>query len=160
MKNKILKRILTAILATVMSFSIAGCGNTAGSEVTGSNETETTDSTEAASDESSEQESTEEDLGAYSIRTDANGNKIDLGGIEIIVRDFNAGDGTRPEATDAYTEARYEYIDWAQETYNFTIKEMAMGDWGSCVQDLVDYVAIGGGSMNLKILLHRLVVPP
>lgn len=144
MKSKMVKKMLTALLVATMSLGVVGCGSSANSETTGGN-TVATDSSEVSTEEASTQESSvEEDLGAYSIRTDVNGNKIDLGGIEIIVRDFNAGDGTRPEATDAFTEAKYEYLDWAQETYNFTIKEMAMGDWGSCIQDLVDYVAVGG----------------
>ena len=73
-----------------------------------------------------------------------NGNTIDLGGIEVIIRDWWSGDGTRPEAEDAYTEARYEYLDWAEETYNFTIKEMTISDWGSTPQDFADYATLGG----------------
>lgn len=146
MKSKIVKKVFAVLLTAVMSFSIIGCGKNEQSEVSGDN-TVVTDSAEGSTETSTEtstESSTEEDLGAYTIRTDANGNKIDLGGIEVIIRDWWSGDGTRPEATDAYTEAKYEYLDWAQETYNFTIKEMTISDWGSTPQDFADYAALGG----------------
>ena len=147
MKRKIVKKVFAVLLTAVMSFSIIGCGKNEQSEVSGDNTVVTDsaeESTETSTEEATTESSTEEDLGAYTIRTDANGNKIDLGGIEVIIRDWWSGDGTRPEATDAYTEAKYEYLDWAQETYNFTIKEMTMTDWGNCIQDLIDYASTGG----------------
>ena len=147
MKRKIAKRILAVLLTAAMALTVVGCGNEE-KKTSGENTVESTGSTDASTDEASTDEasteSSEEDLGAYTIRTDANGNKVDLGGIEVIIRDWFSGDGTRPEATDAYTEARYEYLDWAQETYNFTIKEMTVTDWNNCIQDLIDYCSTGG----------------
>lgn len=149
MKSKIVKRVLAASLATVMTASLAACGSDKPADASASSDDAATDaSTDAATDASTDaatDESSEEDLGAYTIRTDANGNTIDLGGIEVIIRDwFTAGDGTRPEAEDAYNEARNEYLDWAEETYNFTVKQMTISDWGSTPQDFADYATFGG----------------
>ena len=83
---------------------------------------------------------------AYVIRTDANGNTVDLGGIEVIIRDWwSAGDNIADTVPrDDFDEARKEYLLWAMDTYNFTIKEMAIGDWGSNPQDFIDYATTGG----------------
>lgn len=148
MKSKIVKRVLAASLATVMTASLAACGSDKPADASASSADAATDaSTDAATDESTDAatESSVEDLGAYTIRTDANGNTVDLGGIEVIIRDwFTPGDGTRPEAEDAYNEARNEYLDWAEETYNFTVKQMTISDWGSTPQDFADYATLGG----------------
>ena len=109
MKRKIVKKVFAVLLTAVMSFSIIGCGKNEQSEVSGDNtvvtdsaEESTETSTETSTEEATTESSTEEDLGAYTNRTDANGIKIVLGGIEVIIRDWWSGDGTRPEATDAY----------------------------------------------------------
>lgn len=79
---------------------------------------------------------------AYTIRTDENGNVYDLGGMEIVIRDWwSSGERT---SNNAYEEARWEYIEWAEETYNFTIREVAMGAWGTNAWDFIDYVTVGG----------------
>jgi len=144
MKSKMvkMKRLLAVTLATAMTVSMAGCGN-AKTNAPADDSKATVENTDASSEEASTASTTEEDLGGYSIRTDANGNKIDLGGIEVIVRDWWST-GEREEAADAYTEARYEYLDWAQETYNFTIKELAISDWGSTPEDFANYVSTNG----------------
>ncbi len=138
MKSKIVKRVLAASLATVMTAGLAGCSDSTNAPADDSNES-TEESGDVNTEESSD-ESSEEDLGSYTIRTDADGNTIDLGGMEVIIRDWwTPGDGERAEAEDAYTEARYEYWDWAMETYNFTVKRMTISSWASVPEDFANY---------------------
>ena len=145
MKNNVVKKMIAVFVVTAMMTAMAGCGNTAqtnagtdeGKQTEGSNDVSSVDG------DSASVESTGEDLGAYTIRTDANGNKIDLGVIEVIIRDWWST-GERKEAADAWTEARYEYLDWIQETYNFTIKEMAISEWGAVPEDFANYVSTNG----------------
>lgn len=73
----------------------------------------------------------------------ATGEAYDLGGMEIIVRDWwSAEEQAAP--TNEYEEARDEYREWIQETYNFTIKQVAISDWGSTPSDFVDFATSGG----------------
>ena len=55
---------------------------------------------------------------------------------------FVTGDPAEP--TNDYEEAREEYRDWIQETYNFTIKEQAISDWTSAPADFTEYATTGG----------------
>ena len=145
MKSKIVKRVLAASLATVMTAGLVGCNNGGGeaSSAAPSSEASKESSEVVESTEESTEESSEE-VGTYPIRTDKDGNTVDLGGIEVIIRDWWSGDGERKEAADDYEEARYEYLDWAQETYNFTIKEMTISDWASTPEDFNNYVTTQG----------------
>ncbi len=85
-----------------------------------------------------------EDLGVpINVICDSEGNPIDLGGMEIIIRDWWSS-GVEEEPMNEYQEARQSYRDWIQETYNFTIQQVAMSDWGSTVNDFLEYVSSGG----------------
>ncbi len=89
----------------------------------------------------------------YELLKDENGNVYDLGGMEIIVRNWWAPE-EQPEPSTPYEEARDEYREWAMETYNFTIKEMPMGDWASVPQDFANYVTSGGDDKNYIFTLR------
>ncbi len=79
----------------------------------------------------------------YTVLTDENGDVYDLGGINIIIRDWwSSTEETEPE--NAYEEARQEYLEWAQETYNFTISEMAISTWADVPEDFINYATTGG----------------
>lgn len=78
----------------------------------------------------------------YTVLTDENGDVYDLGGMEIIIRDWWSGEPGEPR--NEYEEAREEYRDFIQTTYNFTITQTAMSDWGSTPADFVDYATTGG----------------
>lgn len=86
----------------------------------------------------------------YTVLTDENGDVYDLGGMEIIIRDWWSGEQGEP-AND-YEEALFDYRDWIQETYNFTIKSQAMSDWGSTPADFVDYATTGGDENYIWVL--------
>jgi len=81
----------------------------------------------------------EVDLGPYTIRKDEYGNTLDFGGMHVIVRDWWAS-GERT-INNAYDEMRWEYVEWLEETYNFTIEEKAIGDWSSNQTDFQYYAS-------------------
>jgi ABC-type glycerol-3-phosphate transport system substrate-binding protein len=86
----------------------------------------------------------------YTVITDENGDPVDLGGMEIVIRDWWSGDPAEP--TNDYEEARDEYREWIQETYNFTITQQAISDWTSTPADFVDYATTGGDENYIWIL--------
>ena len=86
----------------------------------------------------------------YTVITDENGDPIDLGGMDIVIRDWWSGDPAEP--TNDYEEARDEYREWIQETYNFTISQQAISDWTSTPADFVDYATSGGDENYIWIL--------
>ncbi len=81
------------------------------------------------------------------------GKPYDFGGMEIIVRDWWSNPDTEP--MNIYEEAREEYIDWLEATYNFSIKQMAISDWSSTPKDFVDYVITGGDDFNYVFVLRE-----
>lgn len=82
------------------------------------------------------------------------GKLFDLGGMEIIIRDWWYIEESA-ELMNDYEEARADYREWLQDTYNFTIREVAMGDEGSEIQDFVDYVDAGGDEKNYIFVLPQ-----
>ncbi len=90
------------------------------------------------------------------VKKDANGNPIDLGGMHVIVRDWWSHAVGDPEAepTNAYEEARRDYLDWAQETYNFTIEQAGISGWGSTPEDYNNYAISGGDDQNYVFILR------
>ena len=159
MKSRIAKKVIAASLATVMTVGLAACGNepapTTGSDTPSSTEEQSTpeessSEEQSAPEESSSEEqsapeesSSEEEVSSYTVLTDENGNVYDLGGMEIIIRNWWSS-AEPAEPVNDYEEARDEYREWIQETYNFTLKEQAISDWGSAPQDFVDYASTGG----------------
>lgn len=140
MKSKIVKRVLAASLVTAMAVSMVGCGG----EETGTTPSGSTPSeskTDTPADPVTPDEP--EDVSPYPIITDASGNPVDLGGIEVIIRDWWTAD-EEVEPTNAFEEAREEYYDWIQETYNFTIKQVAVSSWASTPEDFNNYATTGG----------------
>lgn len=73
------------------------------------------------------------------IITDENGDPIDLGGMEITIYDYWTASADRQAEPDEKTAAQYAYQDWLMETYNFSMKQIAKGDWGSNAQELVNF---------------------
>ncbi len=165
MKRALTKKVTAAITLAAMTMTAVGCSTNAPADdtatETSTEATEETSTEEAATEETTEEaeaeeaeteEAGEESEGSdiWEVKTDADGNPIDLGGMEIIIRDWWSGDPTDP-AND-YEEAQQEYRDWAQETYNFTIKQQAISDWGSTPADFVDYATTGGDENYIWIL--------
>ncbi len=149
MKSKIAKKVIAASLATVMAVGMIGCGSEdAGNNNAGSS---TPSSSKEESKDTAPEATPEPEVSPYTVITDADGNPINLGGMEIVMRDWWSS-GEVPEPNNAFEEAQQEYRAWAQETYNFTFKEQAISDWGSTPQDFVDYATSGGDENYLFVL--------
>ena len=143
----------TAVIATAaMLTSMAGCGAQEAApastdtqqpaETAAETPAETAAEAPAESTEAPAEEAASDEYDPYKIITDASGNPVDLGGIEVVIRDWWSGDEQEPQ--NEYEEALKDYRDWLQETYNFTLKSQAMSDWGSTPTDFVDYATTGG----------------
>ena len=87
-------------------------------------------------------------------QTVVNDDNIDLGGMEIIIRDWwSPWDGEADPRND-YEYERNKYIAEIEEKYNFKIKEMSISDWGSANTDFIEYVVNGGDDNNYVFALH------
>ncbi|MBR4731538.1 MAG: extracellular solute-binding protein [Lachnospiraceae bacterium] len=91
---------------------------------------------------------------APEILKDASGHTYDLGGMEIIVRDWWTETGDPNAEKSEYDLARDEYLDWIQETYNFTIKCQAISNWTSAPQDFYDYASAPADDKNYVFMLR------
>ena len=87
MKREMFRKLMAASLATVMAMSMAGCGSEDAGASSAESSTESSVA-ESSSTESTEASSVEEDVNPYPILTDENGNVYDLGGMEIVIRDW------------------------------------------------------------------------
>ena len=93
------------------------------------------------------------------IRKDKDGNTIDLGGMDVIIGDWwNSGDPMDPQT--AAEEALVEYREWIQETYNFTIKEIAVSGWAENPQFLSDFVTTGGPENYVLVMRPEVLATP
>lgn len=158
MKRKVFGKLLASLIAASMVMSMAACGDNEeesrgddsdkSSSETPEDSSETPEGSGETPEDSSEtpeesSETPEEDLGAYTVRTDADGNKIDLGGIHIIIRDWSTDPNAEVTPT-AFGDARDAYREWLQETYNFTMEQKAISTWESVPEDFANYVTEGG----------------
>lgn len=99
-----------AMASVLLASGMTGCGNKAETA-----QTQAKTDTQAAPAETSQE---------------AEAPEMDLGGMEIIIGDWwSSGEPAVP--TSAQEEATLEYRNMIQEKYNFTIKEMGLGDWDS-----------------------------
>lgn len=165
MKKKQINKLIAAMMTAAMVAGLAACGNdsSSGSSQGGqdSSANESSSESSASNEEQSAddgQDSGEEasgegdDLGKYTVLTDENGEVYDLGGMEIVLRDWWTDPNKINEEQSAYDEARQEYLDWIQKTYNFTFVQKQISDWGSTPEDFVNYVTTGGDENYLFIL--------
>ncbi len=159
MKSKMFKKLMAGVLTMTMTAGLAACGG-------GSNESTESANASASNNESKSQESTssagsseastsEDETSPYPILKDANGNVYDLGGMEIIIRDW----WTDPEAPTVnvgeYAEAQEEWREWIQETYNFKIVQKQISGWGEVPQDFTDYVTQNGDENNYVFIMRE-----
>lgn len=154
MRKPMAKRVLAAVTMAAMAMSAVACGSSDSAATTAPAEEATEEVVEEAEEEEAEEvEEEEEEVSPYTVLTDENGDVYDLGGMEIVVRDWWSPEEPAPAAND-YEEARDEYREWIQETYNFTIKQVAVSDWGTTPQDFVDYVTTGGDDTNYVFIVR------
>lgn len=130
MRKPMAKKVLAASMAAAMTMSFVACGE---KQPTSSTSTPVTSSTEPAVSSTEP----EVEVSPYTVITKKDGSKIDLGGMEIVVRDwFSSEPG---EAKTDFEEAERAYHDWVQQEYNFTLKYETIGDWSSQITDFLSY---------------------
>lgn len=160
MKKAMTKKVLAVVTTAAMAMSAVACGGsdaaTTAAPAADTTEPAATEEVveEAAAEVEDEVEEEEEEVSPYTVITDADGNAIDLGGMEVIIRDWWSPEEPAEPAND-YEEAVDEWRTWAQETYNFSIKQVAISDWGTAPQDFVDYVTTGGDDTNYVFVLRN-----
>lgn len=93
------------------------------------------------------------------VARDADGNVIDLGGMEIIVGDWWSS-GEEAEPTTAQEEATAEWREWIQETYNFKVTRIAVADWGASPEFFTNFATTGGPENYAYILRFGAVAAP
>ena len=155
------KRVLAAITTAAMAMSAIGCGAAAPAAEAPAAEPapeaeaeEVVEEVAEAEEAEAEEEEEEEEVSPYTVLTDENGEVYDLGGMNIIIRNWWTAE-EQAEPTNEYEEARDEYRQFIQDTYNFTIRELGISDWGSTPQDFVDYVTTGGDDNNYVFVLRN-----
>jgi len=152
------RKFVPVALAAVMAFNMAACtnGGDAPADPTPADPgTETTPADPGTTDPGTTDPGTEEDAEPYTVRTKADGSPIDLGGMEIIIRDWFSNADTDimhadPDTLSSYEAEIREYREWAQKKYNFTLKQVGGADWGGCITDFVNYVTSGGGALDYE----------
>ena len=161
MRRKLNSKAMPIILAASMAMSMAACTNggqqPAGGEPTAAPTGETPTGGEVGgTGEDQPTAAPDENADPYPVITDADGNPIDLGGINIVIRDWwtNPDDLLPENAQNEFDEAVAEYRIWAQEKYNFTMTQTAISDWGSTPADFVDYVTSGGDDTNYIFIVR------
>ncbi len=143
MKRKFLNQIIAVGATAAMVAGMAGCQN-GGANV----EPQPTDTPATqAPDENGGATDPVEPVSEYEVLTHADGSAIDLGGVEIDIVNWWSGEPGDP--INDYEEAMWDYREWCEETYNFTVKETteyAGGSltWNDCIQQFSDYVTSGG----------------
>ena len=77
---------------------------------------------------------------------------VNLGGMLVELGQHFGGTETEP--TTASEIARAEYLDYIQETYNFTFKEVKLGSFG-VMQDIINDFCTTGGDENYVFWLDN-----
>ena len=142
MKRKFLNQIVAVGATAAMVAGLAGCGGQTADPVTPAPE-----GNQGGGEVTPTDVEPEDNQSPYQVITDADGNPIDLGGIEVDIVNWWASDPADP--VNDYEEAMWDYREWCQETYNFTVKETKTfaGEelsWGDCIQQFTNYVTSGG----------------
>lgn len=153
------QRVVTLLLVIAMVWGLTGCGTKTNNKQ--DNNTVKDTSVEVTDDADTTTDTVDEELGygGVSILKDENGNVYDLGGMEIIVADWWSS-GEETEAETAQEEATAEYRKWIQETYNFKIKQVAVGDWGTHPEEFINFATTGGEENYVYILNQGSLAAP
>ncbi len=85
----------------------------------------------------------------------------DFGGAEVWIADYwsSANWDANTDMTEEQ-EATYNYRRWIESTFNCTVKTLQDGDWGSNVEQLINFCSAPDGSYRLYILPPDFVATP
>ncbi len=142
MKNY--KKVIALLMTASMTLGLAACGDKDKDTQKDTNKPEN-----PGNGTESQGGDTDDKAGPYTIQIDpSTGQAYDLGGMDIIVRDWWTVEEDPNKEKSGYEKARDEYLKWAQDTYKFTIKTQAISSWASVFTDLEEYVTTGGDENN------------
>ncbi len=77
---------------------------------------------------------------------------IDFGGATVTIYDYWSGDGARAAEPTEEQQAQYDYRDWLMKTYNVVIEQKQGGDWGTCAEEMINFVSAPDGSYRAYII--------
>ena len=161
MKKRNLQRIFAAFMATAMVVGATACNKSddgdskatdAPTQAPATTDAPTTTDAPATTDEPTKAPGTDDAVVTVAPEVD-----VDLGGINVIIRDWwnpTLEEQYPKDPVSAYEIARNEYRDEMMKKYNFTIREAAISDWGAANTDFVDYVNAGGDDQYYIFTLH------
>lgn len=153
MKRKSVTRLLAAAISvTMLAAVMTGCGSGTDTPAADADTQAPAADGEQADADADGEAADSESADGYTVITDADGNPIDLGGMEIIIRNWWSPEEPE-EPKNAYEEAVAEWRDWCMETYNFKIRELGISSYDSAAEDFVNY-ATTGGDENYLFQLH------
>lgn len=138
MKAKILKKVIALVLAGTMVAGLTACGE------------KTPPETKAPETPTEATKGAEGDQDIYTVIKDENGNPLDFGGMQLVIRDWWSGSdpdenfANRVVPNDEFSEAQEEYRQWLMETYNFTVTNCGLLTEGSQDENFTTYVTNGG----------------
>lgn len=144
MRKPMAKKVLAATLAAAMTMSVVACAP----------KTPASTASTPASTPSVSTSEPEAPVEPYPVITDANGNPIDLGNMEITIRDWWSGDGAVSAPETEYDQAIADWREWAQEKYHFTVKQVGISDWGSAPADFAEYAAAPADENNYVFIVR------
>ena len=61
--------------------------------------------------------------------------------LTITIYDYWSGDGARVAEPSEEQQAQYDYRDWIEATYNVKIEQKQGGDWGTCAEEMINFVS-------------------
>jgi len=79
---------------------------------------------------------------------------IDFGGKDVYIYDYWTGTDwvdTTPNTDEE--QAQRDYRTWLQDTYNVKLHQIQKGDWGTCAQEMIDFVANGGDANSYALFI-------
>jgi len=143
MVKRFFAKVISVFMTAVLTLGLVGCGGNKDAADNSTPKNTDGDSPKDTTEKKVDQVFDEEEIEQYTVLKDSDGNVYDLGGMEIIIRDWWSS-GEEPEPNNAYEEARQEWLEWIQKTYNFKIKQLGMSDWEGTPEDFVNYAITGG----------------
>ena len=72
--------------------------------------------------------------------------------LSITFYDYWSGDGARAAEPTEEQQAQYDYRDWIEATYNVKLHQMQGGDWGTCAEEMINFVSAPDGSLRAYII--------
>jgi len=151
MVKRFFAKVISVFMTAVLTLGLVGCGGNKDAADNSTPKNTDGDSPKDTTEKKVDQVFDEEEIEQYTVLKDSDGNVYDLGGMEIIIRDWWSS-GEEPEPNNAYEEARQEWLEWIQKTYNFKIKQLGMSDWEGTPEDFVNYATTGGDENYLFIV--------